>query len=482
MQANVSKIAQKTVDINNLSLLGAKYPVVSIGIPLVQDSNGYVTHVAIAYYQLNLLQRPFSGKSERTYFLMDRFGYLLAHTDEQLAIKKLNMKEHDLKQKGDRGNHILVGALSSSKPELQTSGIDLETGEEWYVAYVKNATWGTTVISQIEKKTILEPARDVKIEAIRTAGYMIAVAIVIITIFSLMLTAPLEKLSELIQIVAKGNFNVKARSFVKSADEVGELAIVFDQMTEGLKERDKVKNLFSKFHGSSVAEDLLKKDVTMGGQNKEVTIFFSDIRGFTSFSEKRTPEQVVEMLNSYFEVMVKIITRNGGVVDKFIGDAIMAVWGAPQTTPRDTQNALKACLEMRKALEELNTKRAQNQEGAIMIGMGLHSGPAISGTIGSSERMEYTVIGDTVNMTSRIEASTKAFGTDLLISQYVVDKVGEEFKVELAGSAEVKGKSEPLKLYKVRGSKDPATGQYLEITTPYSDYTPEHVDKVKVAS
>jgi adenylate cyclase len=114
-----------------------------------------------------------------------------------------------------------------------------------------------------------------------------------------------------------------------------------------------------------------------------------------------------------------------------------------------------------------------------MIGMGLHSGPAISGTIGSSERMEYTVIGDTVNMTSRIESSTKAFGADLLVSETVSQKVGEEFLFEEAGSAEVKGKSEPLKLFKVRGYRE--NGQWVEITTPFSDYEKGDADKVKVA-
>jgi adenylate cyclase len=212
-----------------------------------------------------------------------------------------------------------------------------------------------------------------------------------------------------------------------------------------------------------------------------VTIFFSDVRGFTAFSEKRTPEEVVEMLNEYFEVMVSIINRNGGVVDKFIGDAIMAVWGAPTPTPEDTSKALKACLEMRQGLWELNKKREARGHEPLIIGMGLHAGKAISGTIGSAERMEYTVIGDTVNMTSRIESSTKAFGADLLVSEVVAEKVGNSFKMEYAGSAEVKGKTEPLKLYKVRALKD-SNGDWLDITTPYSDYKKGDADKVKVAS
>src|SRR5438445_2184479 len=157
-------------------------------------------------------------------------------------------------------------------------------------------------------------------------------AIFFIFLFSMTLTSPIEKLAEMIKLVSKGNFDVKARSQVRSHDEVGDLATAFDHMTEGLKERDKVKSLFSKFHGSSVAEDLIGKEIGVGGQNRDVVVFFSDIRGFTAFSEKRSPEEVVEMLNEYFGVMVKVINAHGGVVDKFIGDAIMAVWGAPRST------------------------------------------------------------------------------------------------------------------------------------------------------
>jgi adenylate cyclase len=169
------------------------------------------------------------------------------------------------------------------------------------------------------------------------------------------------------------------------------------------------------------------------------------------------------------------------VVDKFIGDAIMAVWGAPKSSGRDAHHALKACLEMRMGLEALNQKRIERGQPPINIGMGLHAGSAISGTIGSDERMEYTVIGNTVNTGSRIEASTKAFGADLLISDTVYEQIKDDFMIEYAGAAEVKGRSEALKMYKVRGYKD-ESGNMVEVKTPYSDYEAEHADKVKVAS
>ncbi len=258
------------------------------------------------------------------------------------------------------------------------------------------------------------------------------------------------------------------------------LAWAFDGMTQGLKERDKVKNLFNKFHGASVTDNLLEGgELQLGGVKKQVAVFFSDIRGFTAFSENKTPEEVVGMLNEYFQEMVKVIYAHHGIVDKFIGDAIMAIWGAPKSTGDDAYQAVMACIEMRIALDELNKKRMARGDVPIKIGMGLHYGEAISGTIGSDDRMEFTVIGDTVNMASRIESSTKAFGTDLLLSEDIAGFVRERFVLEEAGSAEVKGKTEPLKFYKVRGYIG-QNGEEFLVKTEWSDYEAEKADKVKV--
>lgn len=460
-------VAQGTIEIKNSSYPKAP-AMVTIGIPLIRDAQGKITHIALADVNLSPLEKPFTEPSERTQYLIDRDGELLAHKDEQKAMARLNMKENPFVQK----------ALIQKSPQYQTKFVDPDSNTNFFGASVKTS-FGATIVSETSEETILEVSKEVKRRAIFVAGSAISMAIFFIFLFSMTLTSPIEKLADMIKLVSKGNFDVKARAHVKSHDEVGDLAKAFDGMTEGLKERDKVKSLFSKFHGSSVAEDLINKDIGVGGQSKEVVVFFSDIRGFTAFSEKRSPEEVVEMLNEYFGVMVKIINAHGGVVDKFIGDAIMAVWGAPQSSDRDAHKAVRACLEMRKALSNLNEVRISRGQPPINIGMGLHAGTAISGTIGSDERMEYTVIGNTVNTASRIEASTKAFGADLLISDTVIEKIGEDFKTELAGAAEVKGRSEALKMFKVRGYRAEG-GMIVEVKTPYSDYQAEAADKVKV--
>lgn len=454
------------IEIRNSSLQKGA-PLLTIGIPLVKNEFGQFTHIALAEIRLDRLQKVFGNISERILFLIDKEGKLLAHPNEQLVIRAENM----------RFLPIVEEALGSQLKQQQLRFLNPKDQLNYTGAFTKTSI-GVTVVALASEEVILEAARAVKREAFYVAGQILSGAIFLIFIFSISLTAPIERLVELTLEVAKGNFSVKPD--VKSRDEVGQLGNAFESMIDGLRERDKVKSVFAKFHGSSVAEDLLKGEVHLGGRRKEVTVFFSDIRDFTKFSEGHTPEEVVDMLNEYFHVMVGIITRNHGVVDKFIGDAIMAVWGAPQAAEEDTHNAVKACLEMRVALNELNESRIERGMTPIKIGMGLHRGFAISGTIGSEERMEYTVIGDAVNQASRIESSTKAFGTDLLVSAEIAAQVEQVFWLEEAGRAEVKGKSEPLTMFKVQGfykeNQEP-----VEIKTPYSEYQAEAAEKIKVA-
>jgi adenylate cyclase len=461
-------VAQGQIVIRNGSLPRAPAQI-SIGIPIARNQVGQITHIAIAEIKLENFEKVFSEPSEKIHYLIDPNGELIAHKDELKAISRWNMSKQPFVQK----------ALNQKTPQFQTKFKESESDKNYFGAAVKSS-FGLIVISETSEDVILEVSREIKRRAIFVAGSAISFSIFFIFLFSITLTSPIERLAGLIKDVSQGNFDVHAQEQVRSSDEVGDLAIAFDNMTQGLKERDKVKTLFSKFHGSSIAEDIISKDIVVGGQSKEVVILFCDIRSFTSFSENKSPEEVVAMLNEYFSVMVKVINQHGGVVDKFIGDAIMAVWGAPQSTPFDVYNSVKACLEMRKTLAELNSRRLARNAPPIVIGIGLHTGTAISGTIGSTERMEYTVIGNTVNTASRIESSTKAFGTDLLVSEAVFLKLGDSFKTEFAGSAEVKGRSEALNLFKVRGFRT-QSGEYVEVVTPYSDYEPESSEKVKTS-
>jgi adenylate cyclase len=285
-------------------------------------------------------------------------------------------------------------------------------------------------------------------------------------------------LAEAADRVANGDYHVrlpvKERGFV-GLDELEEFSETFNKMAEGLNERNKVKSAFSKLHSKDVAEKLINGDLKLGGERKDCVVFFSDIRDFTNMSEKMDPEHIVSILNRYFTVMIRIIDRYNGNVTSFLGDGIMAVWGISNNEPVNVDNAIKACLEMRVALDKFNQELIREGRKPLKIGMGLHYGPAILGNVGSNTRMEYTVIGDTTNTASRVESATKEFGTDLLVSAQLLEKARNQYVVEKVNSR-LKGKSNVITLYKMYGYVD-SKGMQVLIRTPYSEFAAERSEK-----
>lgn len=438
-------------------------PYLLMGAPVAKE-NGYVTHWAWGFFRVNRLQASFEKAKNLTIYLLDSTGKVLVHPDETKTVAATDLSK----------NKFISTILNSEIRKKQ----QYQEGKLYSTA---KTNFGPVVIGEIQESFILAPSKLAKDTSYFILGIILSLSFFFSVVFAHTLSRNLEKLKEFANRIAQGDFEVEAGAVIKSRDEIGILANAFDEMTEGLRERDKIKNIFTKFHGSVITDTLMDQEDLRKGKTCDAVVFFSDIRGFTDFSQSRSPEEVVGMLNSYFEVMVGIINKHGGVVDKFVGDAIMAVWGAPNGTPDDAKHAVKACLEMRVALKEFNEKRIEAGESPIMMGMGLHAGPVVSGTIGSNDRLEYTVIGDTVNTASRIESSTKAFGTDLLISQAVVEKLDDEFLLSFAGSTKVKGKDEPLKLAKVNGAYDQDLNPVI-IATPYSQYEAEDSDKVKIVA
>lgn len=445
-------------------------PLVLMSAPLSKNRLGEVDYFVAAYVAVNKIQSIVSGSGNRHLFVTNYQGQMIVHSNDKNTLERTEFASHP----------VVLKAVSDSITKKQIRYL-YDGNTDFYLAAYTKSPLNLIAVSEISEAAVLSQVKQIKRQSVYISGLIISFMLLLVFLFSMSITNPIEILSEFTQQIKKGNFTVKAKNQIRSSDELGSLAEAFDEMVMGLKERDKVKTLFSKFHGSSVAEQMLEMEVGVKGSNKEVTVFFSDVRGFTAFSEGHTPEEVVMMLNEYFAIMVSIINKNHGIVDKFIGDAIMAVWGAPKSTGDDNYWCVKACLEMRLALASLNETRRKRGQVPIMVGMGVHTGKAISGTIGSEERMEYTVIGDTVNQTSRIESSTKSFGADLLISFEVAEKVKERFKIELAGEAEVKGKALPLKLFKVDGYYD-QQGQYIQVKTDYSEYQKEDSEKIKVVA
>ncbi len=220
-----------------------------------------------------------------------------------------------------------------------------------------------------------------------------------------------------------------------------------------------LKQAFSTYLSPALLSVLTKSPdkLRIGGEKREISVLFSDIRGFTSLSEKLEPETLVWVLNTYLEPMTDIVLKNDGTLDKYIGDAVMAIWNAPLDVENHAEKALNAALEMLSALPKINSYLSQRNLPEIKIGIGVNTGQAVVGNMGSSRRFDYTAIGDTVNLASRLEGLNKLYGTSLLFSQFTKEKVsfpiqGKYYPVEVDIVA-VKGKEEPVKIYTLTDDK-----------------------------
>jgi len=218
-----------------------------------------------------------------------------------------------------------------------------------------------------------------------------------------------------------------------------------------------IRNTFSKFVSKDVVDELLKnpENLALGGSKREITIFFSDIRGFTTISETLGPEELVQLLNEYLSAMTEIIIEYKGTIDKYMGDAIMAFWGAPVPLEDHAYYACLACLAQLEHLKKLQDTWKERGLPVIEIGMGLNSGPAVVGNMGSSHRMEYTCMGDTVNLGSRLEGSNKMYGTNIIISEYTYEMVKDKVVARELDLVRVKGKSQPVRIYELIGITNP---------------------------
>lgn len=228
--------------------------------------------------------------------------------------------------------------------------------------------------------------------------------------------------------------------------------------------RRRIRAMFCRYVSPAVVEELIRnpESLSLGGQRRTVTIMFCDIRGFTAYSENKDPEQVVSRLNQYLTVLTHVIFRHGGTLDKYLGDGLMAVFGAPIPYPDHAQRALQAAVEIQQEVEGLNREWAARGEPPLKIGIGINSGSVLVGNVGSPERMDYTVIGEEVNLASRVEGLTKTFHSLIVISERSVKMLKEAGaqapELKYLGHAEVKGFTHPVGVYTV-ADKEMATGE-----------------------
>ena len=263
-------------------------------------------------------------------------------------------------------------------------------------------------------------------------------------------TASLRQLSAATERIARGEYEVSLD--IRSGDEIATLGRSFMAMAKGLVEREKIRSVLRKAVSKEIAESLLAQGrIELGGEERTVTVLFSDVRSFTTLSEGLPPKRLVDELNAYFTLMARAIEAHHGVIDKYVGDAVMALFGAPLAGAEDAANAVRAALAMRRALSELNAERARAGLPAWETGIGLNTGVAVAGTLGSADRWSYTVIGDSVNLASRLEGLTKRYGAPIVVSESTRRAAGSSFVFRTLEEVVVKGRHEPVAVYEVLG-------------------------------
>jgi class 3 adenylate cyclase len=326
-----------------------------------------------------------------------------------------------------------------------------------FVACVPLAALGTTVMLKLDRLLELLGMHDVGKAIVPLQGWVLLVvvagsivALFLSTLISHDVASKAEGLVEAMRRVERGE--VDAQLVVASTDEFAELYRGFNRMTRGLVERERLRDAFGRYVAPELAEEVMRHGVSMRGGVTRASVLFADIRGFTSLAERMPPVEVVSLLNSYFAAVSPPIRAEGGFINKFGGDSLLAVFGAPVPAEDHVARAVRAALGVRAALAALNARAKAEGYVELRIGIGIHTGEMVAGSVGSPDRMEYTVIGDVVNVAARIQALNKDFGTDVLVSAAVYEQLGEAALARPLPPVSVQGKAAPLEVYALEGA------------------------------
>ncbi len=274
------------------------------------------------------------------------------------------------------------------------------------------------------------------------------------------LRGPLERLIAVTSAVEEGE--LRARADLRRTDEFGLLGTHLDHMAAGLEEKELIRDTFGRYVSREVARAILSgpEAARLGGDQREVTVLFSDVRGYSTLSERLPPATVVSLMNEYFGAMSEIIEAYGGTVIEFLGDGILVAFGAPGDLPAHAERAVTCALAMQRRLLDLNTgwersgvAKLWREHGVERLGarIGVHSGPVVAGNLGSPRRMKYAVIGDTVNVASRVEGLNNALGTEVLLTAETFARLPPELAARARdlGEHPVKGRTHPVRVYTV---------------------------------
>ncbi len=294
---------------------------------------------------------------------------------------------------------------------------------------------------------------------VRSAGWIVFIAVVCVIVWTGVVVYAFQSSRLVVDFVAPQAAILVAFS----------AAAVVNYQLEGKSQRQ-LRAMFERYVSPVVVQEIVaqRQNLHLGGQELTCTVFFSDIRDFTSISERLTPAELVQFLNSYFTVKTDIILKYGGLLDKYLGDAVMAVFGAPLPTTNHASQACRAALDVQRALRGYSI-RCDGQEQPVETRIGLSTGPMIVGNIGSPHRVDYTAIGDTVNVASRIESANRIFGTKIMITEATATSLNGEFLLRPLGRIRVKGKDKPTPVYELLEMRDRSTAEQVQLVQNFSE-------------
>jgi class 3 adenylate cyclase len=291
--------------------------------------------------------------------------------------------------------------------------------------------------------------RDIFVFALILCVIFVTIALRLNSLVQKSIQYPIGEMLRIVEKVKSGDFTQRIR--VLSNDEIGELGDAANAMIAGLAERERIRDTFGKYVTPEIRDEILAGRIPLNGERRLATLLFSDLRGFTRYVEGNDPEEVIRSMREYFTAMQKAIRMHRGLVLQYVGDEIEAVFGVPLAYEAHANKAVLAALEMRKGLEELNRRRKSEGKAPFGHGIGIHTGMVLVGNTGSEDRLSYALIGDTVNLASRIEQLTKAFQCDILVSEETAKRIGNAFQIKAQIPQKVKGYSKPLIVHRVLG-------------------------------
>ncbi len=333
-----------------------------------------------------------------------------------------------------------------------------------YFMYFQPWDW-YILLSEVDD-VFYKDANNIKKQVAYTLGLTLIFAIGLMLIFVKKFTDPIQNVVNTMKEIITSN-DLSKRVKVEYDDEIGYLATWFNRMIEDLEtaynqikqyayksvlaknNEERIRHIFQKYVPAEIIDEVLKTrgEKLLIGKKQIATILFSDIRSFTTISEKLSAEELVKSLNTYFNIMVNIIISHNGTIDKFIGDAIMAIFGAPVQHDDDPYQAVITGLEMINNLDTFNRKQIALKRPPFKIGVGINTGEVVVGNIGSTQKLDYTCIGDAVNLASRLEGLTKMYGVPIIISEFTFEETKDKIMARELDSVRVKGKLKPVKIF-----------------------------------